>query len=105
MQTWARECYTKVNLQNIVPHSGTDVKCKFAHFAEDRGVCLFVAERFEHARRELVLRVGLRGVAHHAFFFRELLVEEQRVFPIELRGGCHDVSPVPTRVSFRDVSF
>ena len=58
-----------------------------AHLAEDRRVGLFVPEHLEHARRQPVLRVGARGVAHHLFFVRELLVEEQRVAPVELRAG------------------
>jgi hypothetical protein len=52
-----------------------------------------VAEGFEHARRELVLRVGLGGVAHHALVLGELLVDEQRVVPVEPGGIGHDVSP------------
>ena len=47
-------------------------------------------ERLEHARLQPVLRVGARGVAHHALIFGELLIEQQRIFPVKLRGVGHD---------------
>jgi len=52
-----------------------------------------VAERFQHARRELVLGVRGSGVAHHALLFGELLVEQKRVFPMKLGVCGHGVSP------------
>ena len=58
-----------------------------AHLAEDRRVGVFVAEHLEHARRQLVLAVGARGVAHHAFFVGQLLFEEERVAPVETGFG------------------
>src|SRR5262249_8780784 len=45
------------------------------------------SEGFEHARRELLLAVVARRVAHHALVLVELLLEEQRVVPGEL--GLH----------------
>ena len=63
-------------------------QAELAHLAEDRRVGLLVAERLEHARRELVLAVGVRGVAHHALVVGELLVEQQRVVPDELRPSA-----------------
>ena len=58
-----------------------------AHLAEDRRIRLLVAKRLGHARQELVLRVGVRGVAHHPLFLGQLLVEQQRVVPREFRLG------------------
>src|SRR3979490_2133622 len=41
------------------------------------------------ARQQLVLRIGARGVADHALVFGELLVEQERIVPLEIhRGGA-----------------
>ena len=40
-----------------------------------------------HDRRELVLRICARRVAHETLFRRELLIEEERVAPVEARVG------------------
>ena len=55
------------------------------HLAEDRGVALFVAKRLRHARHQLVLRVRARRFAHHPLVFAQLLIEQQRVGPVESR--------------------
>ena len=57
-----------------------------AHFAEDRGIGALVPKCLDDARRELALRVIARGVAHHPFFRRQLLIEQQRIVPFEIRG-------------------
>jgi len=62
---------------------------------------VFVAERVEHARLQLVLRVSMRGVADHAFFVAELLVEQQRIFPTKTGVIGHVVSPVSSIPDFR----
>ena len=49
-----------------------------------------MAERLGHPRQQLVLRVSVRGVAHHALLFGELLVEQQRVVPVEAGLGGVD---------------
>jgi hypothetical protein len=46
-----------------------------------------VPEHLEDAGHELVLRVSPRRFTHHLFFVRQLLVEEQRVAPVETRVG------------------
>ena len=51
-------------------------QAELPHLAEDRGVALLVAERFGHARHELVLRVHARRLAHHPLFFAQLLIEQ-----------------------------
>ena len=43
--------------------------------------------RTEDAGLKLVAAIGLRRVAHHALLLGELLVEEQRIVPDELRLG------------------
>jgi hypothetical protein len=58
-----------------------------AHLAKDARIGFFVAERLEHARGELLLAVGVRCIAQHAFFLRQLLLEQQRIVPHEL--GFH----------------
>ena len=54
-----------------------------AHLADDRRIVAFVAERLEHARKQLVLRIVARGVAHHALFFGQLALKVERVVPFE----------------------
>src|SRR5690606_10051325 len=54
-----------------------------AHLAEDRRIGGLVAEGLLHARQQLVLRIGLGGVADHALVFGELQVEQQRIVPFE----------------------
>src|SRR5205814_7926078 len=58
---------------------------ELAHLAEDRRIGAFGTERLQHPRRELALGIGVRRLAHHALLLRELLVEEQRIVPDELR--------------------
>ncbi|MNE51552.1 hypothetical protein D3C80_1461860 [compost metagenome] len=64
-----------------------------AHLAEDRRVGVLVAEGFQHPRRQLVGGELLRAVAHHALFVGQLLVEQQRVFPVEAGVGSHGDNP------------
>ena len=65
---------------------------EFAHFAEDGHVGRAVAERLDDARLQLVLAIGRRGVAHHAFVVTELGLEQERILPVECRVG-HAVAP------------
>ena len=46
-----------------------------------------MAERVGDARRELVLRVRVRGVANHPLVLGELLGEQKRIVPDERRLG------------------
>ena len=63
-----------------------------AHLAKDAWIRSFGSEGFEHARRQLVLAVRARRVAHHALVLGELLLEKQRVVPDELGLGLLDRS-------------
>ena len=63
--------------------NGGAEQADFAHFAEDRRVGVFLTERFQHARGQLVGGELLGAVADHAFFFGQLLIEQQWVFPVE----------------------
>src|SRR5690606_13248303 len=56
---------------------------ELTHLTEDRRVGLLVTEGIEHPRHQLVLAVLGRRVADHTLFFGELLVEQQRVCPVE----------------------
>ena len=49
-----------------------------------------MAERLQHARLQAILRIDRGGFAHHALIFGELLIEQQRIFPVKLRGVGHD---------------
>src|SRR6266496_3176763 len=46
-------------------------------------VGLFLEISLDDARLQLVLRIGARGVADHALVFGELLVEQERIVPLE----------------------
>ena len=54
-----------------------------AHFTEDLRVGLLMAKGFQYTRGQLVGGKLLGAVTHHAFFFGQLLVEQQRVDPVE----------------------
>ena len=56
-----------------------------AHLAHDRRIVALVAERLEHARKQLLLRIVARGVAHHALFLGQLAFKIERVVPLERR--------------------
>ena len=65
-----------------------------AHFAKDCRISDAGAEAFDHARQQALLAVGVSRIAHHALVVGELLVEQQRVVPMEMRfGGGHGKSP------------
>ena len=60
-----------------------------AHLAEDRGVGMLVLERLDDARRQPVLSIGARGVAHHPLVVGQLVVEQERVRPVERAHARH----------------
>ena len=76
----------------VLLRDGGAQQAQLAHLAEDAGVGFLLAEGLEHARAELVLAVGAGGVAHLALVVGELLVQQQRVVPVEAclggHGGC-----------------
>ena len=51
---------------------------------KDVAIDLFFQISLGDARQQLVLRVGARGIAHHALVFGELLVEHERIVPLEI---------------------
>ena len=58
-------------------------QAEFAHLVEDLAVGLLFEIGLDDARLQLVLRIGARGVADHALVFGELLVEQERIVPLE----------------------
>ncbi|MNP62407.1 hypothetical protein D3C76_1576820 [compost metagenome] len=52
-----------------------------------------MTEGFQHARGQLVLGELPGAVAHHALFFGELLIQQQRIFPVEACFGGHGWIP------------
>jgi len=58
-------------------------QAEFAHFTENRRIGGLVAERFQHARQQFVLAVGVGGIAHHALVVAQLLVQQKRIVPME----------------------
>ena len=65
--------------------NGRTEQAGFAHFAEDSGIRLFIAKGVQHARKQLVLRVGMRRIANHSLLIGKLSVKKERVFPVECR--------------------
>src|SRR5437667_309868 len=60
---------------------------EFAQLVEDLAVGLLFEIGLDDARQQLVLRIGARSVADHALVFGELVVEQERVVPLE-RSRC-----------------
>ena len=58
----------------VLRGDGGAKQAEFAHFAKYREVCFFMPEGFGHARQQFVLAIRVRGFAHHALVFGELLV-------------------------------
>ncbi len=58
-----------------------------AHLAHNRAVELLLAVGREHARKQLVLGIAARGLAHLSFVFGKLAFQVERVFPGERRLG------------------
>ncbi|MNV70521.1 hypothetical protein D3C71_1634930 [compost metagenome] len=52
-----------------------------------------MAECLQHTRRQLVLGELISAVTHHALFFSELLIEQQRVDPVEACFTGHERNP------------
>jgi len=65
---------------------GNTDQAEFAHLVEDVAVDLLLQIGLGDARQQLVLRVSARGVADHALVFGELLVEHERIVPLEFTG-------------------
>ena len=66
-------------------------QAELAHLTENRGIGLFLAVRFLYARRQLRLRILPRGIHDQAFVVGELLLEPERVFPVECCPRCRGV--------------
>ncbi len=66
-------------------------EAKRAHLGDDLAVEALVAIGRDHARKKLLLRIGARGVAHHALLVGQLAFEVEGVLPVERglrqRGG------------------
>ena len=58
-------------------------KAHLTHFTEDRGVGGFLTKRLDDAGLQLVLGIGAGGVAQHALFVGQLVVQAEGVFPIK----------------------
>ena len=67
----------------IFLRQGDADQAEFAHLVEDVAVGLLFQIGLGDARQQLVLRIGARGVADHALVFGELLVEHERIVPVE----------------------
>ena len=59
------------------------IRPELAHLVEDVAIDLLFQIGLGDTRQQLVLRIGARGVADHALVFGELLVEHERIVPLE----------------------
>ncbi|MGY3661463.1 hypothetical protein ACVJ19_008126 [Bradyrhizobium sp. USDA 376] len=82
-------------------------QAELTHLVEDLAVGLLFQIGLGDAGQQLVLGIGAGGVAHHTLVFGELLVEQERIVPLErsrsrlvlgLRAHAHETS---FRVWFR----
>mmetsp|Transcript_41417 Transcript_41417/g.97041 ORF Transcript_41417/g.97041 Transcript_41417/m.97041 type:complete len:470 (+) Transcript_41417:1594-3003(+) len=67
----------------VFGRDGGAQQAQLAHLAEDAGVGLLLAEGLDHPGAQPVAAVGRCGIAHHALFVGQLLVEQQRVVPMK----------------------
>src|SRR5207248_2293808 len=67
----------------VVLRNGRAEHAEPAHFAHDGGIKRAVAIGGEHARKQFLLGVIARGVAHHALFLGQLAFEVERIVPFE----------------------
>ncbi len=65
----------------VLLREGAAEKAERRHLADDLAVEALLAVGGEHARKQLVLRIGARGVAHHALVLGELAFEVERIVP------------------------
>lgn len=80
-----------------VGHGHTE-QAEVAHLAEDRRVRRLLAVSFGHARLQLFLGIGARRVADHPLVFAQLILEEERIVPLELAFAGHLYLPSHCRV-------
>ena len=67
---------------------GRAEKAERAHLVHDLAIKVLAPVGFDDARQQLVLAIGAGAVAHHALVLAELILEQQRIGPIELRRVC-----------------
>src|SRR5262249_40651872 len=67
----------------IILRNGDAEHAERTHFAHDVGIELALAIGGEHARKQFLLRVVARGVAHHALFLAQLAFKVERIVPPE----------------------
>ena len=70
---------------------GGTQQADLAHFPQDRRVEVLVAVRLDNAGLELALGIVPGGIPDHAFVGRQLLVQRERVLPVEA-GVAHQLS-------------
>ena len=71
----------------IAFRNGDAQKAHLAHLLEDGRVGLGTLIRINHPRCQAIVRIGARRVADHAFLFGELVVQTERIGPVERSEG------------------
>ena len=66
---------------------GRAEQAELAHLAHDLAVEILVEIGLGDARLQLLLRIGFRRVADHALLVGELVVEVERIGPVERQDG------------------
>ena len=68
---------------------------ELAELVHDLAMEYLVAVGLEHPWHEAVLAIVMTRIADHALVFGELLVQQQRIFPVETCLGCgHEHSDI-----------
>jgi len=66
---------------------GRAEQAQLAEFAHDLAVEPFVEIGRRHPREQLLLREAFGGIAHEAFLVAQLVIEVERVGPVERKDG------------------
>ncbi len=69
--------------------NGRGEQAELAHFIENIPVEALVPVHFEHPGHQLVLGIIPRGIANQPLFLAELVIEKERIVPLELNFVCH----------------
>ena len=81
-----------VHARAAIALDGAAEKAQFAHLVHDLAMKFLVPIRFQDPGLQLFLTVGVRRIADLPLFAGKLILEEKRIFPMEMGlavGGVH----------------
>src|SRR4029079_19214866 len=80
----------------IFVRNGRTEQPELAHFGQDRAVEIFVQVSAGDARLQLLLRIAFGGVADEALLVGQLMVEIERIRPVERKDGSVGHGKMPS---------